>query len=176
MEERYLNNRCVACGAELNAPVRRDEPYHSLPGVILRDLATYSCPNCGEEEIAIPDLEGLNRVIARWLAEKPGRLTGAEVRFCRKVMGWSGRAFALLIAVTPETVSRWENDKEPIGSIAERLLRVLVTQKVAPITDYDAFERWMNQLAEQAGEGHVNAAPLYLHQESDGWHREIVSD
>lgn len=170
MANQSLNNRCVVCGADLAPPVRRDIPDDSLPGVMLCGIEVSTCPSCGEEEIAIPNIEGLHRELARLLAGKPSRLTGREVRFLRKVMGWSGRSFALLIGVTPETVSRWENDKEPIGPVAERLLRVLVTQKVQPITDYDAFEAWITRLAEQSGAESQPATSVQAHLDATGWH------
>lgn len=164
-----MNNRCVNCGAELGAPERRDVPYLSLPGVLLCGVEVYPCPSCGEEEIAIPNIEGLNQLLAAWLARRPQHLNGAEIRFLRKVMGWSGRAFALLIGVTPETVSRWENGKEPIGTVAERLLRVLVTQKIEPITDYDAFERWMTRLSESPTEAQGLTEVVRVCHEEGGW-------
>lgn len=158
------------CSTPMSGPELRDYVYAGLPGVVLVDLEHYRCPACGEEEVSIPDVEGLQSALARWLAEQPARLTGAQVRFLRKVMGWSGRAFALLISVTPETVSRWENEKEPIGVIAERLLRVLVTQKIQPITDYEAFERWMCRLAEASTSAQAADATVCWQLDQTGWH------
>lgn len=53
----------------------------------------------------------------------------------RKYLGWSGVDFATHIGVKPETVSRWENGREPIGPVADRLLRTLVLLG-QPIRDY----------------------------------------
>lgn len=168
-----MTNCCVMCGTQMTGPELRDYVYTSLPGVVLCDLEHYTCPSCGEEEVSIPNMEGLQLALARWLAEQPARLTGAQVRFLRKVMGWSGRDFALLISVTPETVSRWEHDKEPIGAVAERLLRVLVTQKVHPITDYDAFERWISQLAAGSQDVPAGSAKACWQAEKGAWHRVV---
>lgn len=141
---------CIVCGGEMGPPVRANVPYQSLPGVTLCGVEVRECAECGEQETAIPRIDELDMLLARLVAKRPSRLTGPEVRFLRKVMGWSGRAFAKLIGVAPETVSRWENGHEPIGSMADRLLRVLVTQKIEPITDYGAFEAWLDRLGESS--------------------------
>jgi transcriptional regulator with XRE-family HTH domain len=43
--------------------------------------------------------------------------------------------FASRMGVTPSQVSRWEHDKDPIGAVADRLLRALVVIE-SPVTDY----------------------------------------
>jgi transcriptional regulator with XRE-family HTH domain len=66
---------------------------------------------------------------------KDARLSGAEVRFLRKVLGWSASDFAAHMGATPETVSRWETDTTPIGPQADRLLRLMVMTS-DPVADY----------------------------------------
>ena len=67
-------------------------------------------------------------VTALALVHKPTRFLGAEVRYLRKYMGWSGVDFASHMGGSPETVSRWENDKELISSISDRLLHLIVVR------------------------------------------------
>jgi putative zinc finger/helix-turn-helix YgiT family protein len=106
-----------------------------LPYVTLRGIEVRRCPKCGEHEAVIPRIEDLHRTIARAVAEKPARLAAAEIRFLRKYLGWSSTDFAQHMGVTLESVSRWENDREPIGPIADRLLRLMVAT-MAPVKDY----------------------------------------
>ncbi len=124
------------CGAEM---VANRETYHylecGLPRVWLDGAEVRRCASCGEEELVVPRLAELHRVLARAVLAKPGRLTGVEVRFLRKSVGWSATDLARYIGVTKHAVSRWENDKEPIGLQSDRLLRMLVTQ-AEPIQDY----------------------------------------
>lgn len=54
------------------------------------------------------------------------RLSGAEVRYLQKSLGWSGVDFARHMGVDPSTVSKWETDEEPIGATSDRLLRLMV--------------------------------------------------
>ena len=110
-----------------------DRPI-GLSGVRLNTFVT-RCSKCGAFEIAILNLEGLHQAIARTLITKQARLTGEEVRFLRKVLGWSGADFAEHMGTSAETVSRWENDTIPIGPQADRLLRLMVMSR-GPVSDY----------------------------------------
>lgn len=99
-----------------------------LRNVTIVGLEVSRCPRCGNYEISIPHIEDLHRLIAKILIEKITRFTGAEVRFLRKNLGWSGSDFAKHMGVAEETVSRWENDAAPIGPQADRLLRLMVAK------------------------------------------------
>jgi len=121
--------KCLQCGSEMTT--RREDFDYSRCGlpVILLGLEVRHCAKCGERHPLIPMVEELHRVIANEVVRKKTRLVGAEVRFLRSWLGLSGRRFARRVGVTPETVSRWENDKQPIGDAEERLLRVRAAQK-----------------------------------------------
>jgi putative zinc finger/helix-turn-helix YgiT family protein len=116
-----------------------------LRGVILKGVGIHVCKSCGEEEVTIPAIEALHQTIANTLASKGQRLQPSEVRFLRKYLGLSGRDFASLLRVTPETVSRWENPKresEHIGETSELLLRTLVVSHQKPISNYEDLSHW----------------------------------
>jgi DNA-binding transcriptional regulator YiaG len=70
---------------------------------------------------------------------KPARLSGAEVKFLRKHLGWSGADFAAHVGVDPTTVSAWENERKPFGTSSDRLLRLMVARQ-APVEDYSLDE------------------------------------
>ena len=93
------------------------------------------CASCGHHELVLPRVTALHRTIAHALIHKPARLSGPEVRFLRKHIGWSGADFAKHMGVDPSTVSNWENDKDPIGPTSDRLLRMMVARG-APAEDY----------------------------------------
>ena len=134
-------------------------PHISLAGVEVR-----RCPECGEHEVVIPRIEQLHQAIANAVIAKKARLSAAEVRFLRKHLGWSGADFARHMGVTPETVSRWENGREPIGPVADRLLRLMVVTK-APKREYS-----IEALA--ALEDGFVPTRVRLSAGSDGWHAE----
>jgi len=144
---------------------RHEKSYHykasGLPNVVLAGIEIRTCPSCGEEEVVIPRIEELHRLIARGVMNKPARLTGQEMRFLSKAIGLSGVDFAARVGVSPETVSRWENDKEPIGPTADRLVRLMAAQS-PPKTDYA-----LDELANIADE--VKPLAMRLEPRARGW-------
>lgn len=117
--------KCVNCGHAMTTK-RENVPYTALPGAVLVGVSVSRCPNCGEYEVAIPAIDELNRVLAGAVIRKRARLVGAEVRFLRSYLGYSGADFARLIGSDPATVSRWESDKQAIGHHTDLLLRAMV--------------------------------------------------
>ena len=128
--------KCLECGGALKS-TRKNVAYDAcgLPGVVLGNVEVRHCPKCGEQETVIPRILDLHRKLAEAVVLKAGRLTGAEIRFLRKILGWSGQDFARHAGVKPETVSRWENGHAPMAGTAERFLRLAVVH-YAPVADY----------------------------------------
>lgn len=128
--------KCMECGGTMTTR-RENHKYDmcGLPGVVLKGLAVSRCPECGEVEVAIPNIEGLHRVMAQALARKREKFVPAEVRYLRKWLGFSGVDFASHMGVEPETVSRWEQGGRPMSATAERLLRWLVMTR-EPVSEY----------------------------------------
>ena len=117
--------KCIQCGHAMTTK-RENVPYASLPGTVLVGVEVSRCPNCGEEEIAIPAIEALNRALANAVIRKPARLTGDEAKFLRKYLGYDGASFAKVIGANASSVSRWESGKQQLGLQTDLLLRSLV--------------------------------------------------
>lgn len=66
-------------------------------------------------------------MIARELVRQPSPLTGQEIKFLRKQLGKKSADFALILDVSPETYSRWENEKQSPSPMADRLIRLYYT-------------------------------------------------
>jgi putative zinc finger/helix-turn-helix YgiT family protein len=147
--------------------VHRDHLYteSGLPNVLILEAEFRVCPKCGEEERVLPRIAQLHRVIAEAVAQKVARLTGAEIRFLRKHLGWSGEDFAAVMGVTPSTVSRWENEHESMGATAERLLR-LMALRGKPVTEYPNEE--LKKVAQEA----PAPARLRVSSRKSGWKAE----
>jgi putative zinc finger/helix-turn-helix YgiT family protein len=136
-----MSKKCRICGkAEMAV---RTETYlyteSGLPNVALVGVEVRRCPSCGYHELVLPRVTELHRTIAHAVIHKRSRLSGTEVRYLRKYLGWSGADFARHVGVDPSTVSNWENDKDPIGSASDRLLRLMVAHG-APVDDYSLDE------------------------------------
>lgn len=159
--------KCVVCGATMKTS-RENVRYAAcgLPHVTLRNVEVSRCPQCGEEEVAIPRIEALHKAIAQALITKSFRLDAAEIRYLRKYLGWSGVDFADHMGTTRETVSRWENGTAQIGPQADRLLRLMVVTK-APVSDYS-----LETLKAISAAKSSPALRLGLKVERDGWYAE----
>ncbi|MDD5307077.1 MAG: helix-turn-helix domain-containing protein [Deltaproteobacteria bacterium] len=157
--------KCLTCGKAMTS-ARENYNYSAcgLPHVTLKGVEVRRCRSCGEHEVVIPRIEDLHQAIAMAVVAKKSRLMPAEVRFLRKHLGWSGTDFARHMGVAAETVSRWENGREPMGAVADRLLRLLVATK-APERDYV-----IDSLAELGDE--ATPARLRLASGRKGWRAE----
>lgn len=134
--------QCLTCGKALKS-VRENHRYveSGLPNVTLVNVEVRRCPHCGEQELVIPKMDQLHRVLAGAVATKTDRLTHQEIRYLRKYLGWSGAEFAAHFGVAAETVSRWESGHQVMNPMAERLLRVLAL-RLEPIKDYSILKSW----------------------------------
>lgn len=126
--------KCFICGEVMESRMG-SAPYDALPGVVLKGLQINECANCGEREVEIPRIVELNRLLSRVLICQSTRLTGPQIRFLRKHLSLSGTEFARRMGVSKSTVSRWESDKQKIGSSNDRLLRMMVAYE-EPVEDY----------------------------------------
>lgn len=93
------------------------------------------------EAVAINDVDGLHKLIALQLVDKPGRLTGQEFRFLRVQLGLSQEAMGQLLDFSENAVSLWER-KNAVPVACDKWLRVCVLVKFAGKTKLsDAIER-----------------------------------
>ncbi len=137
-----MSKKCRNCGKdEMTA---RAETYlyaeSGLPNVVLVGVEVRRCPSCGHHELVLPRVTELHRTIAHAVIHKPARLSGAEVRYLRKYLGWSGADFAgQRWRRSFLTVSNWETDSDPIGTSSDRLLRLMVAHG-RPVEEYSLDE------------------------------------
>lgn len=138
-------DKCENCCGRLAArivPEYRNDLLMGIAGiVILNAVEEIRCAKCGHvAATGFSNLEGLIAAVAVARVAAARKLAGAEVRFLRKALGWSSKELAAMLEVRDETVSRWENGKEPIGPTSEKLLRLMAAQFLgdkAPALDVD---------------------------------------
>jgi DNA-binding transcriptional regulator YiaG len=116
---------CSMCG-ENGRVIRQNYRFTEmgLPLVLL-DIETIHCPECGNIDPIIPNLDGLMETLAFAVVCKPQSLNGSEVRYLRKYIGKSGRDFSKLIHVDPSTLSNWECNRNPIGEQSDLVIRLV---------------------------------------------------
>jgi transcriptional regulator with XRE-family HTH domain len=146
--------RCEKCGSALvlrESPVSKydDEMVGSIRVELYDCVLEYSCathPDVRTTEI--PDYDGLIAAVAIERIKIARKLTGVEIRFLRnRALRFSNKQLADAMKVSEEAISRWENDKIPIGPTSEKLLRMVVGFTVknekddrAPLIDFDPLE------------------------------------
>ncbi len=119
--------KCYYCDGKMEH-IKYDQYQYTACGlddVYIHGIDRYRCVECGEEFTDIPRIKQLHRVIGRKVCRKEGRLSGQEIRFLRKEMRARGTEFAKMLGVSPEYVSRIENDKSQVSETLGRLIRSL---------------------------------------------------
>ena len=111
-----------------------------LENVTLIGVEYHRCDKCGEEYFGYGNIEKLHEAIANVLLRKKDFLTGQEVRFLRKHLGYSGAVFAKIIGYDDATLSRLETDAQPITKAFDRLVRFTVAAKI-PDRNYDLHDQ-----------------------------------
>lgn len=133
------------CTHEMESMPVPEYPTRELgvPIVIFNSVARNVCKHCGEVTHTIQHPERLVAAAAVGRCKIDDKLSGSEIRFLRKAMGMPSKALAESLNVTPETFSRWENDKAPISPGAEKMLRLSVCIRLgssAPAIDFKPGE------------------------------------
>lgn len=114
---------CVDCAREVlravEVSVTMTLPFRVADGalgerVFEGTVSGFRCDACGADLYDGPDLERFERLVALCLLTI-GISTGAEARFLRKKAGLRAAEFAVMLGVTPETVSHWETGRSQPG-------------------------------------------------------------
>lgn len=80
--------------------------------------------------ISIEDVDGLHRVIAGLLVDKPAALTGKEFRFLRQFLGMSQKKLGDLFGLEDQTIAIWEKSPTEPPQLADASIRNMVREKV----------------------------------------------
>lgn len=123
--------RCYSCKSEMKK-TRMNYSYKEsgLDNVVLKGITAYVCPRCGEVNPVIRNALAMHRRLAQAIVSKKSILSNRELIFLRKEMGIKAIDLAQIMGVSKVTVSRWENGKERISSVADRLVRTLYRLKI----------------------------------------------
>jgi len=122
-------HECTNCGEQVVSEHRNYRYTESgLPNVVLQGVAVADCPKCGNSDVTIPYVAKIHRAIARALvASSPARLTGRQLRFLRKHMGFNGDELGRYLHTDKTKISKWETEEDRIGPATDRLIRLLAT-------------------------------------------------
>jgi YgiT-type zinc finger domain-containing protein len=120
-EEKVICSNCGAEAREIEGSYLFKES--GLSNVQLLGVDLIECPVCGNVDPVIPDVNDLMCALAWHICTSKYKLCGEEVRFLRKYLHMNATDFAKLLGVHKSTLSKWENNEDPLGSANERLIR-----------------------------------------------------
>lgn len=97
----------------------------------------------GDISVEIPDIQELAVAAAVARCMLPIKLRGEELRVIRKIAGWTAADLASRLGerTAAETISKWENEKQPMGGYAEKVFRLVICEALkdrAPGVPYTA--------------------------------------
>lgn len=110
-----------------------------LDSIVLDGVVVYRCDQCGEVYYDFGNQIELHSLIARLLIQKKGNLTGRELRFLRKQLGYSTEVFAKLMGYNPQSLNRIENNDDKIADQLDRSVRFMAALK-DPDRNYDLHD------------------------------------
>ncbi len=116
--------KCIECGHQTDEhrearELRLGQPY----GVVAESNSVHVCARRPARCPALAGPAATMESLARWMARRKGRLHGTEAGFTGNAMCWSQEQLGRRPGVAPETNSRWEELKEPVGYPLELSLR-----------------------------------------------------
>jgi len=122
---------CFKCKTRMKR-IKTDYKYteSGLQNVILKGITAYKCSKCRGINPVISKIKEVHKAIAQQLLKKDSLLTGEEIVYLRKEMKIKAKDLAEILGVTKVTVSRWENEKEQISPVCDRLIRVLYGNRI----------------------------------------------
>jgi DNA-binding transcriptional regulator YiaG len=126
--------KCTGCKKDGLKPW---EGLIELHGVEIKTCGK-RCGLCGETEFTAESMEHNERTAATALVAR-GVRAGAEFKFVRKMAGFKAAEVAEMLAVRPETVSRWERGEIEIPRAAAFTIGELYERPVVTRRKLEAF-------------------------------------
>jgi YgiT-type zinc finger domain-containing protein len=142
-------SKCELCGGTLTIKTLPAYPYREsgLENVWLENLTVEVCKKCKTVSPRLRRIRQLHETIGRAVALQPAPLTGADVRYLRKHLGYKAREWAMLLRIDATTLSRWEADGRAIGLQSDLLIRLVYFYLLAEREDIRLPDRLVEQVA-----------------------------
>ena len=146
-----------------------------LDNVVLQNVPVWKCQR-GHMDVQVPAIDSLHMVIAKMLVLQPWPLRGQDVRFLRKLLGYSGRAFSKRLGLNHVTLSRFENARTRAPRRFEALVRLFCARALSERLGQAFPGRLLPVLealeAERCGVG----SSLHIEHVNRGTHRPVDSE
>lgn len=122
--------RCYSCGGAMEGRVENYKYLEcGLKSVTLEKVLVFHCAKCGATVPEISNANELHGLIGLAVLTKKSLLTGEEVRFLRKLCGYSVNDLAKRVGTSKFVISRWENHNM-LGKESDRIIRLICVHKM----------------------------------------------
>ncbi|MDE0332609.1 MAG: helix-turn-helix domain-containing protein [Nitrospinae bacterium] len=145
----------MKCNACEQIYVESTGDYHfkssGLDNAYIEDVRLIKC-GCGVG-LKIKAMGSVLDQLGNAVINKPGPLSGQEIRYLRKNAGLSAREFARLLEVNHTTLSKWENGRAP-GRASDLLIRFVYAawkEYQHPKRIFDSFKQARKQKKRNIG-------------------------
>ena len=136
--------RCPKCRATRLESRTIKRKRHVAGHEFAADVPARVCVECRTSYFDDRVVGAFDALVAAKLAEA-GVAEPEALKFMRKVTGLQGKEFAELLAVRPETVSRWEQGKRPIDRATYAIIRQLVSERTCGVTTTTDYLRSLHR-------------------------------
>jgi DNA-binding transcriptional regulator YiaG len=105
---------CWSCGSRMTD--RLYEHVEQVGKIKVSDKTAFArqCAECGEVDLSLKELAGYQRRAAAIVLREAPHIKGLHIRYARKALGVRQVDLARIIGCEAETLSRYENDTNPM--------------------------------------------------------------
>jgi YgiT-type zinc finger domain-containing protein len=153
--------RCVACNGEAFVETTEPDEVTVAGRTFTGDVLAKRCATCGEVYVDAPALARFELAVATSIADA-GDVNGETFHYLRHALGFTGAALGELLAVPPETISRWETGQQSVDRMAWATVATLATERAEGSTRTFARLRAMQSPPKLANSVRLEVSPVGL--------------
>lgn len=113
--------------------------------------------------VSVENVDGLHQAIARNIVRHKRMLGAKEIRFLRKMLGFTQADLARKLRYDTQSVARWEKGQTEINGASDLCIRAFYLGRETEGVN-------LLQLAEDLAELNIIDFPQYFVERPDGWH------
>jgi putative zinc finger/helix-turn-helix YgiT family protein len=122
-------DQCTHCQSSSLARTQVAETIEAAGHIFSATVDALKCENCGEVYLDGASLERAELTAAKMICDA-GEVSGVSLRFMRKALGLQAQELAELLAVSVETMSKWERGHRGVDTHAWLVVAALVSDRI----------------------------------------------
>lgn len=139
---------CEACSGVLEQALLPSYDFSAYTGVtiIVRNVPGYRCATCQKETVPGGVLHMVFRALLIEIAKVRRRLSASEARLFRRMMNVTQQELATRMAISRETVAKWECGDSEISPQHDYILRIMLLTGMMQVDPTLLPAKLLNQL------------------------------